>query len=210
MNEIGSSYFSGRGVQKNAVEALGWYTMAAERGHVFAMCNVGYMYGFGKGIPQSDVKSFEWYERAATAGNAHAMYQVGVSYLNGEGVDKNRSEAVRWFQESAEGGEEDARLALDTLDGRHHGHQDRREFMDSDTFRKLVIGGLALLGTAIIADELFDSAGGQSYGGGSICPSCGGSGDHWTEVVDHSNGGSWTSRQYAGPCRTCGGAGYVE
>mmetsp|Transcript_54650 Transcript_54650/g.124458 ORF Transcript_54650/g.124458 Transcript_54650/m.124458 type:complete len:90 (-) Transcript_54650:73-342(-) len=58
-------YYQGRGVRQSYKEALVWFRMVAEKGHVNAQCNLGIMYRQGYGVPKNTTKALAWYQKAA-------------------------------------------------------------------------------------------------------------------------------------------------
>ena len=66
--ELGFRHLFGNGVPKNAVEAVKWYTRAAEQGDADAQSNLGVMYFQGIGIPKDFVLAYKWSNLAAASG----------------------------------------------------------------------------------------------------------------------------------------------
>ena len=60
-------YSDGQGVPQNYVEAMRWYTKAAEQGEAIAQNNLGVMYSDGQGVPQDYVRAHMWINLAAAA-----------------------------------------------------------------------------------------------------------------------------------------------
>ncbi|MDX1251456.1 MAG: sel1 repeat family protein [Gammaproteobacteria bacterium] len=58
-------YLLGRGVPKDAAEAVKWYRKAAEQGITAARINLGNMYADGRGVPKDEVQALNWYRAAA-------------------------------------------------------------------------------------------------------------------------------------------------
>ena len=66
-------YKNGRGVNRNAIEAVKWLLEAAEQGHADAQYNLGAMYTCVEEILQDDRKAMEWFHKAA-------QYKLGKMY----------------------------------------------------------------------------------------------------------------------------------
>ncbi len=64
---LGFCYDDGRGVAKDAVEAVKWYRKAAEQGHPEAQFNLGYCYANGQGVGKDKVEAYAWFGMAAKA-----------------------------------------------------------------------------------------------------------------------------------------------
>lgn len=104
MNNLGSSYQLGLGVEQNDAEAVRWYKMAAAQEFVPSMAVLGWMYQTGKGVGKDYDAAFGWYEKAAKAGFAPAMNNLGFMYQNGWGVEADLETAADWFLKAAEMG----------------------------------------------------------------------------------------------------------
>ena len=97
-----STYFNrglmhdqGVGVPKNAAEAVKWYRLSAELGHIKAQFNLGASYARGDGVLKDEAESVKWYRMAAEQGDATAQFNLGGMYGKGEGVPKDEIEAAR-------------------------------------------------------------------------------------------------------------------
>ena len=97
---LGKLYRDGGPMESNAVQAVIWFSQAAEQGHEYAM------YALGKLNLETGntVAACRWFEKAAAMGNQFAQYQLGKLLLQGDGVSKDVEEAVRQFTASAEQG----------------------------------------------------------------------------------------------------------
>ncbi len=69
---MGNQYYS----QKKYSDALQWYQMAAEHGHVISQFKLGSMYEKGEGVDTDYSKAEYWYTKAAENGNAEARKKV--------------------------------------------------------------------------------------------------------------------------------------
>ncbi len=101
---LGWCYSKGKGVTKDAVEAVKWYLKAAEQGDADAQFNLGNRYYDGEGVAKDAVEAIKWYRKAAEQGDADAQANLGNRYCNGEGVAKDAVEAVKWYRKAAEQG----------------------------------------------------------------------------------------------------------
>ena len=101
--QLGKMYYYGApGINKDFLEAVYWYTKAANAGNANAACNLGWCYEMGNGTEQNWSKAFEWYTRSANAGNKVAKYSLGWMYEHGIFVPKNGTTAFRYFFDAAE------------------------------------------------------------------------------------------------------------
>jgi len=65
------------------------FSMAAEKGNVSALGNLGYMYSDGKGVPQDYQKAVELFKMAANKNDPASIYAMGFLYENGLEVKQN-------------------------------------------------------------------------------------------------------------------------
>lgn len=97
----GDMYSFGFGKEKNLDMAYHYYIMAAQRGNLEAMCNLGYIFEVGAGIAMNLEESFKWYNLSANRGYLHSMRDVGLCYLYGIGTNMNLEKAVDWFEKAS-------------------------------------------------------------------------------------------------------------
>ena len=116
--DAGSS--RGQPVPQDDAEAVRWYRMAAQQGHVYAQSNLGIMYAEGHGVLQDDAEAVHWYRKAAEQGDADAQGNLGLMYDLGRGV-QDSAEAVRWYRKAAEQGEPAAQENLGRMYERGRG-----------------------------------------------------------------------------------------
>ena len=100
-HKLGRMYDEGRGVEKDNVEAVKWFKLAAMQGVSYAQSNLGNMYYSGEGVEKDDVEAVKWFKLAATQNNANAQYNLGVIYSEGCGVEKDNVEAMKWYKLAA-------------------------------------------------------------------------------------------------------------
>jgi TPR repeat protein len=91
----GNMYRTGEGVPQDDVEAVKWWSKAAEQGYASAQFNLGDMYRTGEGVPQDDVEAVKWYRKAAEQGMAGSQFNLGIRYSNGNGASEDDTPAVR-------------------------------------------------------------------------------------------------------------------
>ena len=114
MLRIGRCYETGDGVGKDLAEAVKWYRMAAEEGHVQAAFELSKCYTFGFGVRKNRVTSSKWLRKAAEGGHVSAMMLLAHRYQRetvGD-VEYNPREAVKWFRRAAENGNARAMFEL--------------------------------------------------------------------------------------------------
>jgi TPR repeat protein len=112
---MGLAFEFGDGVDKNVVEAMRWYRLAADRGDPVAQTDLGYLCETGANGQKNPAEAAKWYTRAAVSGFARAKFNLGVLYLQGAGVEKSEEEAAHWIGEAADDGCPSAMVALSYL-----------------------------------------------------------------------------------------------
>jgi TPR repeat protein len=90
---------SKKGIPGNPVEAVKWYRMAAEQGHVTAQYVMGKICHSGNGIPQDPAEAVVWWRKAAKKGHPTSQFNLGVMLFHGRGTDKDFVESAKWFRE---------------------------------------------------------------------------------------------------------------
>ncbi len=99
-----AAYYSENGGSIRA--ALGYYTQAAEAGHVLAMVRLGQIYEEGAGGEPQMSKAIAWYQKAAELGATQAMVKLARLYGTGQGgVAPDFTEALTWLHKAAKAGD---------------------------------------------------------------------------------------------------------
>ena len=102
---LGNSYYYGTGGKtQDYAKALKYYRIAAERGKMEAINDIGYMYDKGLGVTQDYSEAVKWYRKAAEQGDAVGQSNLGYMYEIGNGVTQDKVEAVKWYRKAAEQG----------------------------------------------------------------------------------------------------------
>ena len=74
---LGFIYAAGQGVEKNPIEAVLWFTMAAEKGKKEAQEYLAYAYYRGEGAVIDPKKAIEWWKKAANQGSVTSEEYLG-------------------------------------------------------------------------------------------------------------------------------------
>jgi TPR repeat protein len=107
---------TGKGwADRDLVEAMNWYTLAARQGHAKAQNDLGAMYHNGVGVPVDTPEAAKWYRLAADQGLSTAQFNLGLLLGWGVGVPKDEPEAARLLHKAAAQGHIEACSALGTL-----------------------------------------------------------------------------------------------
>jgi TPR repeat protein len=97
----GQILLDGRGVEPDAVAALGWFGKAARAGHAMAANMVGRCHEKGWGTAIDKLLAAKWYRAAAEAGLDWGMYNYASALGLGAGLPKDEGAALLWFQKAA-------------------------------------------------------------------------------------------------------------
>jgi len=98
---VGAAYATGDGVPQDYVEAVRWFAMAAEQGHVVSQATLGAYYWAGRGVPQDQVKAYFWSVLAQAGGDEASKYRVSVlaSRMTRAQVAAAQQQANDWIKE---------------------------------------------------------------------------------------------------------------
>ena len=110
--DIGRAYHEGEGTEKDPVQAVHWFKMAAAQGHPRAMREYASCLEDGTGVDKSISESRLWYEKSASTGYAVAQNDLARLLLNGEDAQKDTEEAIRLLRLSADQGFDGAQYNL--------------------------------------------------------------------------------------------------
>lgn len=111
-NKEGLKYSKGDGVEQNHEVAVKWFLMAARKGFVKAMYNVGVCYCYGQGVPESKGEAAAWYLKAAEKGYTPAQIALAKLYWLGNGIPQDYEKHLYWLTRAAEQGSADAQYML--------------------------------------------------------------------------------------------------
>jgi TPR repeat protein len=95
--KVGEMYETGRGVEKNIVEAKRWITRAAEQGHQAANYKLLYYDLQNNGVTAKNKPKLAELQQAAKGGNGIAQYYVGLMHSRGVGLRRNSTVALDWL-----------------------------------------------------------------------------------------------------------------
>ena len=110
--QLGSLYYDGTAIAKNASEAVRWFQKSAGQGHSKAQSKLGECYAFGEGVTKSAVEAVKWWRKAAERDDGSAQFYLGIRCARGEGTPKDFVEAHKWLNLAVAKGDEEARKYL--------------------------------------------------------------------------------------------------
>ncbi len=108
VNDIGVRYQKGQGVEADAIAAIGWFTVAAQRGLPASHVNLGNCYEVGKGVLQDFDQAGAHYAAAAKQNFGPGQYLLAQLFEQGKGVKANRVYAYVNYARAAANGVEAA------------------------------------------------------------------------------------------------------
>lgn len=82
---------------KDYIEAVRWYRMAADQGDAKALNCLAMRYQTGQGVTKDEKKAFELIKRSADQGFNKAQNNLGDCYRFGEGVEVDFQEAIKMY-----------------------------------------------------------------------------------------------------------------
>jgi uncharacterized protein len=95
------------------VDAMRWFTRAADRGNARAMYQISKLYAGGRGVARNEAAAVLWIRMAAERGDSDAMVGLGSNLEYGwSGVPQDRAEALRWYRKAAALGNASAMLSI--------------------------------------------------------------------------------------------------
>jgi flagellar biosynthesis GTPase FlhF len=95
--KVGEMYETGRGVEKNMVEAKRWITRAAAQGNEAANWKLLYYDLQNNGVTAANKPKLAELQQAAKGGNGVAQYYVGLMHSRGVGLRRNSTVALDWL-----------------------------------------------------------------------------------------------------------------
>lgn len=75
------------GAERDPVEAVRWYKLAAANGHAKAQYHLGVAYGNGHGVERNEKRAVEWLVRASQGGEKGAQYNLVLAQIFGPEPD---------------------------------------------------------------------------------------------------------------------------
>ena len=101
---LGNEYFVGDNIDKDDVQALTYYQMAAKQNYLRSMYQLGRIYFYGWGQEKDLEKGMKWLLMAANGGYVEAQDLLGRIYSFGWGQDKDLEKGIEWLLMAANGG----------------------------------------------------------------------------------------------------------
>ena len=104
---LGTLYYTGRGVEQDYKKAFELYKIAADAGELRAICNCGYCFYYGRHQEPDYSEAFKYFSLGALLHNdTNCLYKLGDLYLNGYGVAKNEEYAFIMYNRALQRAQE--------------------------------------------------------------------------------------------------------
>jgi TPR repeat protein len=103
-SNLGVMYDLGKGVKRDAKEAVRLYKRACDGENMEACVNLGAAYYNGQGVTTDDKQAVRLYRKACDGGLMAGCHELGKMYESGEGVAKDEQEAGRLYKRACGGG----------------------------------------------------------------------------------------------------------
>ncbi|MDB5641553.1 MAG: peptidoglycan-binding protein [Hyphomicrobiales bacterium] len=113
--EIASRLVEGRGLGRDAPQAVRWLEKAAQQNYAPAQYRLAALYEKGAGVERSPKEAMRWYASAADAGHVRAMHNLGVLLADGVDARPDYVTAAAMFRRAAEFGLRDSQYNLAVL-----------------------------------------------------------------------------------------------
>lgn len=96
-------------------EALTYYRMAVNEGHLQAMNNLGCLLKAGKIVPKDDATAVKYFKYGAKQGHVKCMFNYAMCLFTGVGVTQNFNKAARYCVKAVDAGDAEAVNLLGTM-----------------------------------------------------------------------------------------------
>lgn len=101
--DLAIRYRDGKGVTKDAAEAMSWAHRAADAGDSDAMDFVGFAFLRGAVVKRNPAIAFTYFKVAANE-SAQAAFNLGQCYYGAQGTEQDCTKALEWWKKAAEMG----------------------------------------------------------------------------------------------------------
>jgi TPR repeat protein len=112
---LGKLHFEGKGVPKDAAQAVAYYKRAAAKDHVLALNTLGALYKMGAKSPEDLEQARAYYARSAALGNAVGLYETARMVLEAGMTPAQQIEAHMYLNLASARSHPNAPQALEEL-----------------------------------------------------------------------------------------------
>lgn len=115
LNNLGSLYYSGIGIDRNIAKAAILFEKSAKLGNAEAAVNLGFILITGNGVAVNAPQAMDLFEQAAQSGNPTASFMVGYAYYVGKLRPKDYAKAASFMRVAAQNNYDDAQYVLSKM-----------------------------------------------------------------------------------------------
>lgn len=101
LNNLGSLYYSGIGIERNTAKAAILFEKAASLGNAEAAVNLGFILITGNGVKKNPVQAMTLFEQGAALNNPTAKFMLGYAYYTGKLRPRDMAQAAKLMKEAA-------------------------------------------------------------------------------------------------------------
>lgn len=112
LNNLGSLYYSGVGVNRNRAKAAILFEKAAELGNAEAAVNLAFILISGNGVEKNPTEAMNLFEKASSSGNVPAQFMYGYAQYTGKLRAQNYASAAPLIKKAADAGFDEAQYVI--------------------------------------------------------------------------------------------------
>lgn len=112
LNNLGSLYYSGIGIERNTAKAAILFEKAAKLGNAEATVNLAFILITGNGVVKDTVQAMDMFEKGSELNNPTAKFMLGYAYYTGRLRDRDYKKAAVLMKTAAEAKFDEAQYIL--------------------------------------------------------------------------------------------------
>lgn len=112
LNNLGSLYYSGIGVERSPAKAHVLFEKAANLGNAEAAVNLAFILISGNGAEKNPAQAMQWFEKSAAQENPTAQFMLGYAYYSGKLRPRDYKKAAELVKKAASAGIDEAQYTL--------------------------------------------------------------------------------------------------
>lgn len=112
LNNLGSLYYSGIGIERNTAKAAILFEKAAKLGNAEATVNLAFILITGNGVVKDTAQAMDMFEKGAELNNPTAKFMLGYAYYTGRLRDRDYKKAAVLMKTAAEAKFDEAQYIL--------------------------------------------------------------------------------------------------
>ena len=112
LNNLGSLYYSGVGVNRNTAKAAILFEKSAELGNTEAAVNLAFILISGNGVEKNPTEAMKLFEKSSSGDNVSAHFMYGYSLYTGKLSKQNFAMAAPHIRKAADAGFDEAQYVV--------------------------------------------------------------------------------------------------